>query len=203
LRLAGYNNVYAMKWGMSSWNKYFADESWLEAVASDYQDDLEATENEKATEGDFPKMNTGKTSGKQILQSRIDSLFALGAGDALIYAEKVFEDPHAYYVINYDRKDKYDAGHIPGAVRYKPGATLGIVSEMQTIPSDKNVVVYCNTGQNSGFATAYLRLFGYQAKSLTYGANSFMYDRMKEEKDSLSWTIFSDEEIHDYPYVKN
>ena len=148
-------------------------------------------------------MNTGKTSGKQILQSRIDSLFALGAGDALIYAEKVFEDPHAYYVINYDRKDKYDAGHIPGAVRYKPGATLGIVSEMQTIPSDKNVVVYCNTGQNSGFATAYLRLFGYQAKSLTYGANSFMYDRMKEEKDSLSWTIFSDEEIHDYPYVKN
>jgi len=203
LRLDGYNNVYAMKWGMSSWNKHFADESWLEAVASDYQDDLETTENEKATEGDFPKMNTGKTSGEQILQARIDSLFALGAGDALIYAEKVFEDPHAYYVINYDRKDKYDAGHIPGAIRYKPGSTLGIVSEMQTIPSDKNVVVYCNTGQNSGFATAYLRLFGYPAKSLTYGNNGFMYDRMKEQEDSLSWVLFKNEEVNDFPYVKN
>lgn len=203
LRLGGYNNVYAMKWGMSSWNKHFAEDTWLDVLSSDHQSELESTENEKASETDFPKMNTGKTSGEEILKARIDSLFAQGYKEAIISAENVFEDPSEYYVINYDRKDKYDSGHIPGAVRYKPGATLGIVSEMQTIPTDKNVVVYCNTGQNSGFATAYLRLFGYPAKSLTFGANSFMYDRMKEEKDSLAWTIFSDEEIHDYPYVKN
>ena len=201
LRLAGYNNVFAMKWGMGSWNKHFSDE-WFDAVSSDHQDDLELTENEKAPDADFPKMNTGKTSGEQILKARIDLLFAQGYKDVLISAEKVFEDPSEYYVINYDRKDKYDSGHIPGAVRYKPGATLGIVSEMQSIPADKNVVVYCNTGQNSGFATAYLRLFGYHARSLTYGNNSFMYNKMKEQQDSLSWIPFINEEIHDYPYVK-
>lgn len=202
LRLGGYNNVYAMKWGMSSWNKHFGDEYWMEEISSDYQDQLETVENEKGPEEDFPKMNTGKILGKEILQTRIDSLFAEGFRDAIITAEKVFEDPSAYYIINYDRKDKYDSGHIPGAVRYKPGATLGIVSEMQTIPTDKTVVVYCNTGQNSGFVTAYLRLFGYPAKSLTYGANSFMYDRMKEQQDSLSWILFTESEIYDYPYVK-
>ena len=26
--------------------------------------------------------------------------------------------------MNYIRKDKYDAGHIPGAIRYKPKGTL-------------------------------------------------------------------------------
>lgn len=202
LRLAGYDNVYAMKWGMSSWNKHFADEYWLKSVSSDYQKDLEVTEHEKASEHDFPKLNTGKTQGDQILQTRIDSLFAQGIKDAIISAETVFENPSEYYVINYDRKDKYDSGHIPGAIRYKPGATLGIVSEMETIPVDKTVVVYCNTGQNSGFTTAYLRLFGYPARSLTYGNNSFMYDRMKEQRDSLSWIPFTEEEIHDYAYVK-
>lgn len=202
LRLDGYNNVYTMKWGMSSWNKHFGDEYWFEEISSDYQDKLETVENEKGPEEDFPKMNAGKTLGEEILQARIDSLFAKGFRDVIISAEEVFEDPSAYYIINYDRKDKYDSGHIPGAVRYKPGATLGIVSEMQTIPTDKTVVVYCNTGQNSGFVTAYLRLFGYPAKSLTYGANSFMYDRMKEQLDSLSWILFTESEIHDYPYVK-
>ncbi len=203
LRLAGYGNVYAMRWGMSGWNQHFAEDSWLDAVASDHQDELETAEHDKAAPGDFPKLNTGKTSGDEILQARIDSLFAAGVSDALVMADEVFEDPSAYYVINYDRRDKYESGHIPGAIRYKPNSTLGIVSEMQTIPTDEEVVLYCNTGHNSGFATAYLRLFGYDAKTLTYGNNAFMYDKMKEEESTLSWLPFTEAEIHDYPYVSN
>ncbi|WP_167616374.1 rhodanese-like domain-containing protein [Maribellus sediminis] len=203
LRLAGYGNVYAMRWGMSAWNKYFAEDSWLDNVSSEFQDQLETAEHDKAAVTDLPKLNTGKTSGDEILQVRIDSLFAAGYSEALIHADDVFEDPAHYYTINYDRKDKYESGHIPGAVRYKPGGTLGIVSEMQTIPTDKEVVVYCNTGHNSGFATAYLRLFGYDAKTLTFGNNAFMYDKMKEEESALSWLPFTEAEIHDYPYVSN
>lgn len=202
LRLAGYGNVYAMRWGMSGWNRYFAEDQWLDAVSSDYQDQLETTDHERAEAGDFPELNTGKTSGDEILQARIDSLFAAGYSDALVLAHKVFEAPESYYTINYDRKDKYESGHIPGAIRYKPNGTLGIVSEMQTIPTDETVVLYCNTGHNSGFATAYLRLFGYDAKTLTYGNNAFMYDKMKEEESTLSWMPFTEAEINDYPYVK-
>ena len=203
LRLAGYGNVYAMRWGMSGWNKKFADESWLDVVSSEYQDRLETTEQDKAAVQDFPKLNTRKTSGEEILQDRIDTLFAVGFTDALIKAKEVFEDPSKYYIINYDRKDKYESGHIPGAVRYKPGGTLGIVSEMQTIPPNREVVVYCGTGHNSGFVTAYLRLFGYDAKTLTYGNNAFMYDKMKEKESELSWLPFSESEIQDYPFVSD
>lgn len=114
----------------------------------------------------------------------------------------MFENPGNYYIINFERKDKYDAGHIPGAVRYKPNGTLGIIAEMQTIPANREIVVYCGTGHNSGFATAFLRLFGYNAKTLMYGNNAFMHQRMVSEKDQLSWLPFTEAEIKDFPLVK-
>lgn len=203
LRLIGYGNVYAMRWGMSGWNKDIASNSWLESVSSEYQDKLELDINESAGAADLPKMNTGKTGGEEIMLARFNRLFEAGFSEAIIPAEKVFEHPNNFYTINYDRRDKYESGHIPGAVRYKPNGTLGIVSEMQTIPTDKEVVVYCGTGHNSGFVTAYLRLFGYNAKTLTYGNNSFMHDKMIQDKSILSWLPFTEEEIGDFPVVKN
>ena len=202
LRLMGYGNVYAMRWGMSGWNKDFAKDSWLDAVSSEYVEKLELAVNEKAAVVDFPKMNTGKTTGEEILTARFNTLFEAGVMDAIITAEKVFEKTDDFYTINYDRRDKYESGHIPGAIRYKTNGTLGIVSEMQTIPTDKEVVVYCGTGHNSGFVTAYLRLFGYNAKTMVYGNNSFMYDKMVQEKSKLSWLPFTEAEIGDYPVVK-
>jgi rhodanese-related sulfurtransferase len=201
LRLMGYGNIYAMRWGMSGWNKDFATDYWLDAVSSAYEDQLESEINEKAAVSDFPKMKSGETSGEEIMNTRFNNLFEAGFSNAIISAEKVFEQPENYYTINYDRRDKYEAGHIPGSIRYKPNGTLGIVSEMQTIPADKEIVIYCGTGHNSGFVTAYLRLFGYDAKTLTYGNNSFMYNKMVKDKSTLSWLPFSDAEIGDYPVV--
>lgn len=198
LRLMGYGNVYAMRWGMSGW-KNDSGNKWLAAVSSDYVDKLESKINEKAALADFPKMNSGTASGEEILTARFNALFEAGFPNAIINAEKVFEQPDKYYVINYDRRDKYEAGHIPGAIRYKPNGTLGIISEMQTIPNDKEVVVYCGTGHNSGFVTAYLRLFGYDAKTLVYGNNAFMHDKMVQEKSTLSWLPFTKNEIGNYP----
>ena len=43
---------------------------------------------------------------------------------------------------------------------------LGFADVMATIPYDKTVVIYCGTGHNSAFATAFLRLFGYDARTL-------------------------------------
>lgn len=202
MRLMGYGNVYAMRWGMSGWDKNLAKDAWLNAVSSDYENKLETTVNEKATAVDFPKMNTEKSTGEEILTARFNSLFEAGFPDAIIKAEKVFEQPDEYYIINYDRRDKYEAGHIPGAIRYKPNGTLGIVKEMQTIPNDKQVVVYCGTGHNSSFVTAYLRLFGYDAKTLVYGNNAFMHNSMIQNKSTLSWLPFTEDEIGNYPVVK-
>lgn len=203
LRLMGYGNVYAMRWGMSGWNKDFGSGSWGDAVSDKYEGKLETAENARAASSDFPQMNTGKSTGEEIMAERFNSLFAAGSEGAFITADQVFEQPQSFYTVNFERKDKYDAGHIPGAVRYKTNGTLGIVSEMQSIPTDKEVAIYCGTGHNSAFVSAYLRLFGYNARTVMYGNNAFMHSKMLKDKALLSWLPFTEAEIENYAYVKN
>jgi rhodanese-related sulfurtransferase len=202
LRLMGYGNTYAMRWGMGSWNKAYAEESWLKALSGKYESQLEQVAHEKPAPASMPELKTGLSSGEEIAAARFKELFAAGTSKILVSADEVFANPGQYYIINYERKDKYDDGHIPGSVRYKPNATLGIIPEMATIPLDKTVVIYCGTGHNSGFVTAYLRLFGYDARTLQYGNNGFMHDRMVKQNASLSWLPFSNADINDFPVVR-
>jgi rhodanese-related sulfurtransferase len=202
LRLMGYGNVFAMRWGMSAWNNSFAQEGWLKGVSGKYEDRLENKVNERASSDKMAELNTGLATGAEIGAARFRKLFEEGTGNILITADEVFNDPQKFYIINLDRKDKYEDGHIPGAVRYKPEATLGYTEEMSSIPSDKTVVVYCGTGHNSGFATAYLRLFGYDARTLKFGNNSFMYDKMVRQRAALSWLPFTTAEVNNFSVVK-
>jgi rhodanese-related sulfurtransferase len=202
LRLMGYGNVYAMRWGMSSWNNNFAENGWFKGVSGKYEANLENTVNEKPLAKEMPELKTGKTTGEEIGAERFRKLFAEGTSNILITADEVFANPLNYFVINLERRDKYEDGHIPGSVRFKPDETLGFTEEMASIPTDKTVVVYCGTGHNSGFATAYLRLFGYDARTLKYGNNSFMYDKMVKQRVALSWLPFTKDDVNDYKVVK-
>jgi rhodanese-related sulfurtransferase len=200
LRIMGYGNVYSLRWGMSGWSPKM-DNKWLEGISSKYEALLDTTTYEKAAPADFPLINTGKSTGAEIFDSRISGIFN-EYHDATITADSVFAHPEKYYIINYDRKDKYETGHIPGAIRYKPGGTLGILAEMQTIPADKEVVVYCATGHNSAFVTAYLRLFGYKAKTLRFGNNGFMHDKMVREEQTMAWGPYTESDTKDFQVVK-
>jgi rhodanese-related sulfurtransferase len=203
LRLMGYGNVYSMRWGMAAWNPALANgRSWSSLISSDYSSKLDTQEHLAPVEGEYPRLATGKTTGEEIFKERISKLFTEGLKDFVVSAEDVFSNPDSFYIINYERKDKYDFGHVPGAVRYKPGATLGIEAEMKTIPADRDVVVYCATGHNSAFVVAYLRLLGYKAHSMVYGNNSFMHDKMILEKIRLGWEAFSGEMVRDFPYTR-
>jgi len=201
LRLMGYGNVYSMRWGMDCWNgKIAKNNAWGDIVSDRYTDVLEVTINDKPRPGSFPVLATGNSTGEEILNARMSDLFRMGFKDVWARPDDIFKSPSDYFIINFDRRDKYESGHIPGAIRYKPNGTLGIPDEMQTIPPNRNVVIYCGTGQNSAFATAYLRLLGYQAHSLVYGNNGFMHDKMMAEKTNLSWQAFGSEYMHDFPY---
>jgi rhodanese-related sulfurtransferase len=203
LRLMGYGNVYSMRWGMAAWNPALANGNpWSGLISSDYSSKLDTTEHLAPIAGEYPSLGTGKSTGEEIFKERISKVFAEGLKDFVVSAANVFANPDSFYIINYDRKDKYDFGHVPGAVRYKPGATLGIESEMKTIPTGKDVVVYCATGHNSAFVVAYLRLLGYKAHSMKYGNNSFMHDKMVQEKTRLGWEAFSEEMVREFPFVK-
>ncbi len=202
LRMMGYGNVYAMRWGMGGWNTTFDEEGWLKGSSGKYEDRLDTVTHATPAALAMPDPGTGFSTGKEIADARFRKLFGEGTDEVMVSADEIFSDPSKYFIINLDRKDKYDAGHIPGAVRYKPESTLGFPDMMATIPFDKTVVIYCGTGHNSAFATAYLRLFGYDARTLRYGNNSFMHDRMIKEKSTLSWLPFTLAESNDFPVVK-
>ncbi|MCX6327092.1 MAG: rhodanese-like domain-containing protein [Bacteroidia bacterium] len=202
LRLMGYGNVYSMRWGMSAWNNKYAQDGWLKGVSGKYEANLENKVNERPSLIGMPELKTGMTSGEEIGATRFRKLFEEGIRNILITADEVLSNPQIYYIINLERKDKYEDGHIPGAVRYKPEGTLGFTGEMASIPTDKTVVVYCGTGHNSGFATAYLRLFGYDARTLKYGNNSFMYDKMVRQRTALSWLPFTTADVNNFVVVK-
>lgn len=202
LRLMGYGNVYSMRWGMSAWNTGYAQEGWLKGVSGKFESNLENTVNERPAPRGLPELKTSKTSGAEIGTARFHELFKEGVNNVLVNADEVFSNPQKYYIINLDRKDKYEDGHVPGSVRYKPEATLSYTDEMASIPSDKPVVVYCATGHNSAFATAYLRLFGYDAHTLKYGNNGFMYNKMVKQRTALSWLPFTPAEVNNFETVK-
>jgi rhodanese-related sulfurtransferase len=202
LRLMGYGNVYSMRWGMSAWNNNYAKEGWLKGVSGKYETKLENTVNDRPALLGMPELKTGLTTGSEIGAARFLKVFEGGISDIFVTADEVFSNPKKYYIINLDRKDKYEDGHIPGSVRYKPEGTLGYTDEMASIPFDKPVVVYCATGHNSGFATAYLRLFGYDAHTLKYGNNGFMYDKMVKERTALSWLPFGSEDVNNFDVVR-
>lgn len=196
LQIMGYDNVYAMKWGMCSWNKKFSDK-WTKNAKSDLVDKLSVDAGTKGEKGTLPDFKCRKTSGEEILDSRVSKLFSDGFKKGTISIDDIIASPSDYYIINYWGAKHYNMGHIGGAVQYNPKESLGLDTDLLTLPTDKTIVVYCFTGQHSAFVTAYLRILGYDAKSLKYGANSFMNSMMLDETIGHG---FSDKQIHDYKF---
>jgi rhodanese-related sulfurtransferase len=202
LRLQGYGNVYSMRWGMSGWNSEFSGYLWERVISSEYQDKLVQDSSPKPVSFNQPVIASSTLSGEDLLRERVSELLAQSPKDIFISKKTVFENPEQYFIINLERRDKYESGHIPGAIRYKPQGTLGIPSEMGTLPIDQTIVIYCGTGMSSAFAAAYLRLFGYDARSMSYGNNSFMHQKMLDEKEQLSWHPFTESIPQELPVVK-
>lgn len=199
LRLMGYEKVFSMKWGMCSWHTDFA-KIWNDAVAAGnaYASQFTATATAKAAAGTMPVLTTGQTTGQAILEARVATVLAEGFTPGTVSNKTVFDNLATYYIVNYWPADQYaDPGHIPGATQYTPKADMKLSTFLKTLPINKPIAVYCYTGQISAFLSAYLRLLGYDAKSLLYGTNGMIYDKMVEK----GMTIWSDAQIMGYDYV--
>lgn len=198
LRLMGYNNVYSLKFGMASWATQFATTTWKANIGNARANDFTATATAKNAAGDLPTISTGKTSGSEILEARVNELLTAGYSAATVNNSTLFTGLSNYYIVNYWTAAEYaDPGHIPGAVNYIPKTDLKGSVALKTLPTNKPVVIYCYTGQTSSFIAAYLKVLGYDAKSLLYGGNAMIYDKMVAK----SMTVFKDTEIKDYPTI--
>lgn len=196
LRLLGYDNVYALKWGFCSWHKETAENRWIRRRSSKYSEVLEHNSNIKNPSGAFPSIDTQEKYGFAILRERAHMLFAEDFNPVTIFVDTLFEAGQNFYIINYWPEPLYSIGHIPGAIQYQPKQSFKRTEQLNTIPLDKPVVVYCYTGQRSSFVTAYLRLLGYDARTLTFGANGFMYNLMLENG---IMNAFTDSDVFDLP----
>ncbi|GJQ61700.1 MAG: hypothetical protein SCALA702_07530 [Melioribacteraceae bacterium] len=178
LRMKGYSNVKDLKWGMNSWNDELS-KSWSNNIGNNFTGFV-TTATAKNVAGDLPTLSTGKTTGEEILDARIDAM--LGAadpfGDVKISYSSVTANPSDYYIVNYWSQAHYDLGHIPGAIQYTPKESFKLATDLNTLPTDKTIVVYCYTGQTSAHVAAFLKALGYDAKSLLFGVNTMNYDWM-------------------------
>jgi rhodanese-related sulfurtransferase len=197
LRLMGYDKVFSMKWGMCSWHEDFAGK-WNTNIGNAYLSQFTADATAKGAAGNMPTLSTGKTTGQEILEARVAAVLSEGFTPASISNAVLFGPLSSYYIVNYWPADQYaDPGHVPGAVQYTPKETMKLAADLKTLPTDKPVVVYCYSGQTSAFLAAYLRLLGYDAKSLLFGANGMIYDKMVEK----GMTVFNADQIMGYDYV--
>lgn len=198
LRLMGYGKVYSMKWGMCSWHEDFAGK-WNSNVSNMYASQFTGAVTDKNAKGELPSLNTGKSNGQEILEARVNAVLAegYGSGVASISNQTLFSNLDDYYIVNYWPETQYlDPGHVPGAVQYTPKQSMKMSVDLKTLPTNKTIVAYCYTGQTSSFLTAYLRLLGYDAKSLLFGTNGMIYDIM----EANGMTIFDESQIMGYDY---
>jgi rhodanese-related sulfurtransferase len=170
LRLYGYADAAALKWGMSGWNATF--DKWTAnckdlTTAANWNTDVVAN----ATFG-TPTLTTGATTGLDILKKRVEAVVA--AGFKTVAPADVLATPANYFINNYISSAHYTGfGHIKGAYRIQPLLlTDGTISNLD--PS-KKVVTYCYTGQTSGCVSAWLNVLGYDAYSLLWGLNGMAY----------------------------
>jgi rhodanese-related sulfurtransferase len=201
LRLNGYAKAYSMKWGMCSWHDDFAG-SWKNTVANGnaYASQFENTANAKTEKGEMPSLSTGETTGEAIFEARVAAVLAEGFGAAKVSNAEVFGNLNNYHIVNYWNESHYtDPGHIPQAMQYTPKESMKFEVDLTTLPKDKQIAVYCYTGQTSAFLAAYLRVLGYNAKSLLFGTNGMIYDKMVAK---TGMTVFSESEIMGYEYEK-
>jgi len=219
LRIAGVSNIFYLNFGMASWNEFFAS-SWLESHDTLMGDKISYDEPAKNNYTPLPeiRLSSAAQSIKDLLNERSNALLKEGFeenfnsitsktsmrfstwNNMLTKPYLICIGPLVLYSSNPKTTDTY---HPLGAVYYRtPPAVSDFrsVTFLQTLPSDKPIVLYSGSGQESAFYTAYLRLLGYDAKSVSFGMNNMNYDLLLHS-DLISIYAFSNSVIKNYPYV--
>lgn len=168
LRMYGYRNAQALKWGMSGWNANFDVWSTKTANIADGHSNWSYGVAPLNEVFEYPVLDINLTDGEAILKAQVEAVLAGGLKG--VSPSEVLGSPSNYFINNYYSEAHYTGfGHIDGAYRISP-LTFGDNTISALDPVGK-VVTYCYTGQTSAVITAYLNVLGYDAYSLMLGMN--------------------------------
>lgn len=198
LELMGWEDVKTLGFGMSSWNTTLCG-SWNSNVGNLLGTPETELNNDELVENAFPVLSGVTTDN--VLATKVAALLATpfssrGLNYATYLALPVDEQDDYFFLNYWGATDYTTLGHIPGAYQFTPAASLDIDQMLANIPTDKKIVVYCWTGQTSAQIAGYLYMLGYDAYTLSFGANKLFHDSLEAGK---RWD--QAEDSHDFPLV--
>lgn len=216
LRLYGYGNTFSMSYGMAAWNIAFSDD-WFDALQQDYSllEDFTAVYYSNPPFSALPKVLLSDSSLKAGVKNRITELLNTNFEDKLGSNESSFTIDFAalaghienYFIVCYDAgllyKDHSEGiTHPIGSVWFRPPPASDLSSSryLQALPSDRKIAFYTTNGELSAFVVAYLRVLGFNAKSVLFGANNMFYNTLSNV-NGLNQDAFSITKIKNYPFV--
>ncbi len=191
LRILGYD-AYNMLFGFGAWTMNAdAGSKWFDETKAGFDHMGETTINEATETFDLPAPLA------DTFQGAADAYFSGGTknitSDVLFDNLNDGDSSNDPFVLSQRSADDYAIGHIPGAVNI-PTNELFIAANLAKLPSDRQIVVYCYTGQTASQVTAALRMLGYDAYNLLFGMQAWTMDRDLRVK-------FFDPETHSFDYA--
>jgi rhodanese-related sulfurtransferase len=187
LRILGVSNVFYMDFGMAYWNRIFSDD-WINARKNYSVRNFNSFAYKKGIFYALPEINfpNNSSSMNDKIKDRISlllkeeyDLLGISLKDAYNnYFDYGLNQFSGCYMICYGPDFLYTggdismygkAGHPASSVYYNPQADIKSTTYLQTIPSDRPVIIYSLNGQQGAFLMAYLRLLGYDARNINFG----------------------------------
>ncbi|NBG89630.1 rhodanese-like domain-containing protein [Isachenkonia alkalipeptolytica] len=144
----------------------------------DEEEATEEDEEEAAEEESLDAAEVVWNATKPVMEGVADGNNILGFEEGL---EQLEENPDDYFVIDMRRGEDYEEGHLPGAVHVSYDQ---LAQAMDSVPQDKEILIYCYTGQTSGQAVAAYQAMGFDALSLGGGMN-FGWAPLELSEDTL------------------
>ncbi len=108
------------------------------------------------------------------VESAVNDYFAnLPSDNAMIGQEEFVEKVKAgedLFILDIRQEDVYNEGHIKGAVNL-PWGPDAIPNNLDKLPADETIYVYCYTAQTANQTVGLLNFAGFDAKSVKFGWN--------------------------------
>ena len=212
LRLAGFDNVFTLNYGMASWNYFFASE-WLSNIR-DYSGISNFTDStfKKNDYTSLPQISFAHPDDPIDIRvkNRVKEFIAKGFNQGEEYFPALVSLLNRYPVC-YGKTNLYNArkfgifdelGHPVPTRSYldSPSYEFRSVKYLQTLPTSVEIILYDYDGQLAASMTAYLRLLGYNVKMILFGANQLFYSRLIDDPELIDFA-FSTSKIQNFPYV--
>ena len=176
LRMYGFGNAQALKWGMSGWHQDTSG-PWYNNTGEEAKGHTNWSYANAPNDDLFedPFLDSYESDGSELLRQRVEQ--AVENGFKTAKGTDVLNNPQNYFINNYFSETDYKGfGHLTYAYRVKEILKLEGDGHNSLNPDkDAAVITYCYTGQTSAVITAWLQVLGYDAYSMTFGMNGIYH----------------------------